>query len=164
MILLTTVILCYYAGKHRLGASIVVDTGTILPVFARNVHNPLCFLHYHDHELSPDQWQQVQYKHIYKCIHYIIISTVVQVSLMFAGNRAVIGSAIYANNLDLCSWYSFDPPYFYTNRSEILRWNDIIFYEYKDVFCYIISQKCFYIEMHPTYILVTVDRIHQISC
>ena len=45
-----------------------------------------------------------------------------QVSVKFAGNRAIIGSAVYANNLDLCSWYSYGTPYFYTNRSNVLRW------------------------------------------
>ena len=61
MILLTILwwyLLCYYAGNHhRLGASIVVDTGTVLPAFARNYYNPLCFIQYH--ELSPEQWNQV---------------------------------------------------------------------------------------------------------
>ena len=53
------VVLCYCAGNHhRLGASIVVDTGTVLPsVFARNYYNPLCFIQYH--ELSPEQRNQV---------------------------------------------------------------------------------------------------------
>ena len=45
-----------------------------------------------------------------------------QVSLKFTGNRAIIGSAVYANNLDLCSWYSYGTPYFYNNRSNVLRW------------------------------------------
>ena len=43
------VVLCYCAGNHhRLGAAIVVDTGTVLPVFARNLYNPLCFIRYSD--------------------------------------------------------------------------------------------------------------------
>ena len=60
---MTIVILCYCSNHHRIGASIVVDTGTILPVFAKNVHNPLCFIHdvNHDanHYLPPDQREQV---------------------------------------------------------------------------------------------------------
>ena len=114
---------------YRLGASIVVDTGTILPVFARNLYNSLCFIQYPDREVPPVQWEQVSPTYT-KFIHCIVISTNVQVSIMFAGNRAIIGSAIYANNLDLCSWYSIESPYFYTNRSEILRW-PFISYRYK---------------------------------
>ena len=42
--------------------------------------------------------------------------------MKFTGNRALIGSAIYANRMDLCSWYSFETPYFYTDSSDVLRW------------------------------------------
>ena len=45
----------------------------------------------------------------------------IQVSVHFEGNKAIIGSAIYTDRLDLCSWNSYDPP-FYDNRSSILRW------------------------------------------
>ena len=109
--------------NHRLGASIVVDTGTVLPVFARNLYNPLCFIQYPHPEVPPVEWEKVSTTTlVHKYTHCIVVSTNVQVSIMFAGNTAIIGSAIYANNLDLCSWYSFDPPYFYTNRSDVLRW------------------------------------------
>ena len=53
----------------------------------------------------------------------------VQVSIKFTSNRAITGSAIYADTLDYCSWYSFDPPYFYTNGS-VLHWPNITYYEY----------------------------------
>ena len=67
----------------------------------------------------------IKYDNMYHYTHCIVIFTNVQVSIMFAGNRAIIGSAIYANNLDLCSWYSFNPPYFYSDRSKILHWSFI---------------------------------------
>ena len=58
------ILLTIYGGicagnHHRLGASIVVDTGTVLPVFARNLYNPRCFIRYSDPNLIPDQWEQV---------------------------------------------------------------------------------------------------------
>ena len=60
MIQLTIVVLYYCAGNHhRLGASIVVDTGTVLPAFARNYYNPLCFIQYPDPEVPPVQWEKV---------------------------------------------------------------------------------------------------------
>ena len=130
----STQALCYFVNHHRLGASIVVDTGTILPVFAKNYYNPLCFIQYPDPEVPPVQWEKVSTTAlVHKCTSCIVISTNVQVSIMFAGNRAIIGSAIYANNLDLCSWYSFEPPYFYTNRSDILRWRAMS-YEYESIY------------------------------
>ena len=30
----------------------------------------------------------------------------------FTGNQAIIGSAIYTNEVALCSWYSYSPPHF----------------------------------------------------
>ena len=75
--------------------------------------------------------------HTHQHSHCIVISTNVQVSLTFAGNRAIIGSAIYTNNLDLCSWYSINSPYFYTNRSEILRWP---FVSYRQLQNYVYSK------------------------
>lgn len=54
---------CNYNGimvPHRLGASIVVATGTVLPVFARNYYNPLCFIQYSDPEVPPVEWEQVK--------------------------------------------------------------------------------------------------------
>ena len=45
---------------YRLGASIVVDTGTVLPVFARNLRNPLCFIQYPDRDVPPVQWEDVR--------------------------------------------------------------------------------------------------------
>ena len=55
----TIVVLCYHGNHHSLGASIVVNTGTIVPVFARNFHNPNCFIQDANRDLPPDQWEQV---------------------------------------------------------------------------------------------------------
>ena len=108
---------------YRLGASIVVDTGTVLPVFARNLHNPLCFIQYPDCDVPPVQWEHIRTTYtVHQYTHCIVIPKNVQVSITFDGNTAITGSAIYANNLDLRSWYSVDSPYFYTIRSEILCW------------------------------------------
>ena len=51
-----------------------------------------------------------------------------QVSITFSGNTAITGPAIYANQLDLCSWYTNRPPYF-NDTSQVLRW-PIISYKY----------------------------------
>ena len=70
----------------------------------------------------------------------VVIFTNGQVSLKFAGNRAIIGSAVYANTLDLCSWYSFELPHFYTNRSDILRWPFVSYGYGNNIFKFKISQ------------------------
>ncbi len=44
----------------------------------------------------------------------------IQVSLSFSGNTAIIGPAVYMNELNLCSWYQLAPPYF--DRARVLRW------------------------------------------
>ena len=44
-----------------------------------------------------------------------------KVSMTFMGNNATVGSAIYANKLDFCSWYSYYPPFF-NDTSSVLRW------------------------------------------
>lgn len=46
----------------------------------------------------------------------------------FAGNQALVGSTIYANGLDLCSWVSYSPPYF-SDVAHVLRW-PLITYRY----------------------------------
>ena len=45
----------------------------------------------------------------------------IQVSMQFEGNKAIIGSAVYTDRLDLCSWNSNESP-FHDDRSSILRW------------------------------------------
>ena len=52
----------------------------------------------------------------------------------FAGNQALIGSAIYANGLDLCSWVSYSSPYF-SDISHVLRW-PLITYGYARFDCH----------------------------
>lgn len=62
-----TMLLCYHGDHHRLGASIVVAAGTVLPVFARNYYNPLCFIQYPDPEMPPIQWDKVK-QHTQLCL------------------------------------------------------------------------------------------------
>ena len=92
-----------------------------------------------------------------KTSHVLFCICVLQVSVKFTGNRAIIGSAVYADSLDLCSWYSYDPPYFYANRSNVLRW-PFVSYGYQ-IFIYIIfigTVKIFSIcvEINLTLILI----------
>ena len=54
---------------------------------------------------------------------------------MFMGNNAVVGSAIYVNKLDFCSWSSYYPPYFY-NTSNVFRW-PFISYKYVVITSYV---------------------------
>ncbi|XP_065897652.1 uncharacterized protein [Dysidea avara] len=75
-----------------LGASIVVENLNILPVFENSFFNSRCFLQYSNRFVPPNEWKQV--------------------SMKFVGNKAIVGSAMYANRLGLCSWYSYSPPYF----------------------------------------------------
>ena len=44
----------------------------------------------------------------------------VQVNLTFVQNAAIVGPAVYINQLDLCSWYQLGSPFF--NRTNVLRW------------------------------------------
>lgn len=53
-------VLCCYSNCHRLGAAIVVATGTVLPVFARNYYNPLCFIQYPFSDIPPVDWTKVE--------------------------------------------------------------------------------------------------------
>ena len=48
--------------------------------------------------------------------------------MTFIGNNALVGSAIYTNKLDLCSWASYYPPFFNSTR-DIFRW-PFISYKY----------------------------------
>ena len=44
----------------------------------------------------------------------------------FTGNQALAGSAIYTNELKLCSWVTYSPPYF-SDTDQVLRWPFIIY-------------------------------------
>ena len=48
-----------------------------------------------------------------------------QVNLFFEDNIADVGSAVYANYLDFCSWYTSVEPYF--DNKKAYRWNTIEF-------------------------------------
>jgi len=54
--------------------------------------------------------------------------------MIFTDNNAIVGSAIFANDLDLCSWFSYSDPFFYFNASDILR-SPFITYKYVDCVC-----------------------------
>jgi hypothetical protein len=64
----------------------VVDVQRTSPVFSQLIFNTQCFLIFEDTTISPDLWEQV--------------------NISFSGNRALVGPAVYASHLDLCSWYS----------------------------------------------------------
>ena len=55
--------------------------------------------------------------------------------MVFAGNKAIVGSAIYANGLNLCSWLSYSPPYF-GDAHQVLRW-PIITYRCVSFYSYV---------------------------
>ena len=118
-------------GCSRLGAAIVVETGTVLPFFTENYYNPLCFIQYQNPLLPPVAWDKVYL--LSKQFYFYCTHNHLQVSMKFAGNRALIGSAVYANRINLCSWYSYEAPYFYTDSSDVLRWP---FVSYGYVLCY----------------------------
>ena len=44
-----------------------------------------------------------------------------KVTIAFANNTAVLGSAIYISHLDTCSWYSWRPPFF--NKTSLIDWS-----------------------------------------
>ena len=62
--------------------------------------------------------------------------------MMFSGNSAITGPAIFTNQLDLCSWYTTYPPYF-KEPSEVLRWS-FISYKYESAFVY---HSCYCIDV-----------------
>ncbi len=64
----------YHTYIHRLGASIVVAAGTVLPMFARNYYNPLCFIQYPHSDVPPVHWEQVRPHTSTISVLYIIIS------------------------------------------------------------------------------------------
>ena len=106
---------------HRLGAAIVVETREVLSVFDRHFHNPLCFLQYYNSSkpLSEVNNDKVCLPIYLNCVYVFIIY--LKISMIFIGNNAIVGSAIYINELDFCSWSSFYYPFFY-NTSSVLRW------------------------------------------
>ena len=44
---------------YRLGAAIAVEVGTVLPAYAVNSYNPLCFIQYYNSSVSPVNWNKV---------------------------------------------------------------------------------------------------------
>ncbi len=44
---------------------------------------------------------------------------------MFRGNSAIVGAAVFASQLRICSWTQFKDPYF--NDSAAFKWDFITF-------------------------------------
>ncbi|XP_065905479.1 uncharacterized protein [Dysidea avara] len=88
-----------------IGAAISADgPRKVVPVFHKNHYNRLCFLRYHNSLVPLAQLDPHK------------------VSMTFTGNDAIVGSDIYADHLDYCSWYSNSHPYFQSNMRNIFRW------------------------------------------
>ena len=49
--------------------------------------------------------------------------------MAFVGNNALVGSAIFTNRLDLCSWASYYPPFF-NNTNSTFQWPFISYKTY----------------------------------
>jgi hypothetical protein len=88
-----------------LGAAVVGDTIFVPSVVFRLIYNPLCMIRYENDRLPPDEWENV--------------------SISFSGNTAVVSSAVYLTNLNLCSFARVGHPWF--NSSQVFRWNFINF-------------------------------------
>ena len=50
----------------------------------------------------------------------ILTTSILQVSFTFSGNKALIASAVFMRDLDLCSWTQFENPHF--DPARVLRW------------------------------------------
>ena len=61
-----------------------------------------------------------------RMFHVIVwLYIIPQVSLTFTGNRAVVASAVFMTDLDLCSWLQFENPYF--DPARVFRWGFVHF-------------------------------------
>ena len=78
-----------------------------------------------------------------------------KVTVEFAENSAVLGSAIYMSQLEVCSWYGGTPPFI--NDTFLVSWPT---WHIKCVSDYrSTSLELFYVEIEtPTGILVTLRR------
>ena len=48
-----------YIYMRRLGTSIVIKAGRILPFFTKNLYNPFCFIQYYNRNIPPMDWKEV---------------------------------------------------------------------------------------------------------
>ena len=55
----------------------------------------------------------------YATVNHILVS-ISQVSVTFTRNEALVGSSVYMNNIDLCSWIQLENPFFDTEG--VFRW------------------------------------------
>ena len=102
------------------------DTLFVPPVVSRLAYNPLCLIRYIDNELPPDEWENVRVppqlvplQLLYQVLNINISN--IKVSISFAGNEAVMSSAVLVINLDLCAFVRLGQPWFNTSRT--FRWN-----------------------------------------
>ena len=127
--------MCRYL--HSTGAAIIRSARSIVPlVFEKTYFNPLCFMQFENASMPPTEIKQV-HKNTVHILNYTYGSIVykmyvhrkfmlLQVSTNFTANRAVVGSAIYTSDLALCSWYSYDPPYF-SDEANVTRWKSLFY-------------------------------------
>ena len=143
---------------HRLGASIVTRTDGTASFLMKNL-NQLCFIQYYNDSVPPAEWKEVFYWHQQWLIIYNVLT---QVSLHFESNRAIIGSAIYADRLDLCSWNSYYAP-LYDDMRAILHW-PFITYGWAFLLEMIVELKAIVgMKMIWTLILDIIAKIPQIN-
>ena len=130
----------YLLFNYRFGAAIVAMFDNVSPIFERTQFNPLCFFQYSDPVVPSSQWDNVRF--LLSVDIYYNYTAIIQVTINFAGNQALVGSAIYTNGLNHCSWVSYSSPYF-SDIKHVLRW-PLITYGYVAV---ILWQLVFYMYM-----------------
>ena len=67
--------------------------------------------------------------------------SLMKVYVEFTRNKAVVASAVYSNNLDLCSWSSLYEPFF--DRLLPYRWK-FVNYRYNDLLIVFVNDKCYF--------------------
>lgn len=88
-------------------------------LFSQLLYNPLCTILLEDPTEPPNEGTSLKVSQ-YFVSQQIISPCLLQISVEFTNNEAVVASAVYSNNLDLCSWSSLNEPFF--NRSLAYRW------------------------------------------
>ena len=115
---------------NRYGASIVVESQRVTSVLSELIFNPLCPFLYEELQTPPNHWDNVCYMYLdvtNSCNkERTVFSVNLQVSITFTNNRAVVGSAVFMNHIDLCSWTQKRYPYF--NTSAVFNW-DFVHYK-----------------------------------
>ena len=110
----------YTHTLFRLGSAIVAYQIKSIPFLAKLPNNPLCFLIYSKGSTLP-QDQEVRIltsqitsivtaNHNHKSLLMIFIALLAQVSLSFINNTAQVGSALYLQYMEQCSFVGFEEP------------------------------------------------------